>query len=43
MLDVMYELPAIEEPVEVVINAGVIRGKSKAKIVRLPEKKRDAA
>ena len=43
MLDVMYELPAIEEPVEVVINAGVIRGKSKAKIVPLPEKKRDAA
>ena len=43
MLDVMYELPAIEEPVEVVINAGVIKGKSKAKIVPLPEKKRDAA
>ena len=34
MLDVMYDLPAMDEPVEVVINAGVIRGKSKAKIVR---------
>ena len=29
MLDVMYDLPTIDEPVEVVINAGVIRGKSK--------------
>jgi ATP-dependent Clp protease ATP-binding subunit ClpX len=43
MLDVMYDLPAIDEPVEVVINAGVIRGKTKAKIVRLPAKKRNAA
>ena len=43
MLDVMYDLPAIEEPVEVVINAGVLKGKSKAKINRLPQKKRDAA
>ena len=43
MLGVMYDLPAIDEPVEVVINAGVIRGKSKAKIVRIPQKKRDAA
>ena len=42
MLDVMYDLPAIEEPVEVVINAGVLKGKSKAKINRLPQKK-DAA
>jgi ATP-dependent Clp protease ATP-binding subunit ClpX len=43
MLDVMYDLPAFDEPVEVVINASVIRGKSKAKIVRLSPKKRDAA
>ena len=39
MLDVMYDLPAMDEPVEVVINAGVIRGKSKAKIVRTQPKK----
>ena len=43
MLDVMYDLPAINQPVEVVINAGVIRGKSKAKIINLPQKKRSAA
>ena len=43
MLDVMYDLPAMQDPVEVVINAGVIRGKSKAKIIRLPQKKRNAA
>ena len=43
MLDVMYDLPAMDEPVEVVINAGVIRGKSKAKIVRSQPKKRNAA
>ena len=43
MLDVMYDLPAIDEPVEVVINAGVIRGKSKAKIIQLAQKKRNAA
>ena len=39
MLDVMYDLPVIEEPSEVVINAGVIRGTSKAKILQLPPKK----
>lgn len=43
MLDVMYELPAISEPVEVVISAGVVRGKAKAKITALPIGKRDAA
>ena len=43
MLDVMYDLPAIDEPVEVVVNAGVIRGKSKAKIIQLAQKKRNAA
>jgi len=43
MLDVMYDLPEIDTPVEVVINAGVIRGKAKAKIVPLEQKKRDAA
>ena len=43
MLDVMYDLPVIEEPSEVVINAGVIRGTSKAKILQLPPKKINAA
>jgi ATP-dependent protease Clp ATPase subunit len=39
----MYDLPAIDDPVEVVINAGVIRGKSKAKVIRTQPKKRNAA
>lgn len=43
MLDVMYDLPALDEQVEVVVNAGVIRGKSKAKIIQLAQKKRNAA
>jgi ATP-dependent Clp protease ATP-binding subunit ClpX len=43
MLDVMYDLPTIDEPVEVIINAGVIRGKSKAKVISLGQKKRNAA
>jgi ATP-dependent Clp protease ATP-binding subunit ClpX len=43
MLDVMYDLPVMEEPSEVVINAGVVRGTSKAKILPLPQKKRNAA
>ncbi len=43
MLDVMYDLPAIEEPVKVVINAGVVNGKSKAKITPIESKNRDAA
>ena len=43
MLDIMYDLPTIEEPVEVVISAGVVKGKSKAKISTLPNPKRDAA
>lgn len=43
MLDVMYDLPALEEPVEVVVNAAVVRGKSRAKITPLPQTKRNAA
>ncbi len=43
MLDVMYDLPTINEPVEVIINAGVIRGKTKAKVISLGQKKRNAA
>jgi ATP-dependent Clp protease ATP-binding subunit ClpX len=43
MLDVMYDLPTISEPVEVVINAGVAKGKSKAKVIPLEKPKRDAA
>jgi ATP-dependent Clp protease ATP-binding subunit ClpX len=43
MLDVMYDLPSIEEPVNVVINTGVVKGKSKAKITPIESKKRDAA
>jgi ATP-dependent protease Clp ATPase subunit len=43
MLDVMYDLPSIEEPVRVTISAAVVRGKGKAKISQLPQNKRDAA
>tara|TARA_B100001115_G_C15846388_1_gene426687 strand:+ start:562 stop:1869 length:1308 start_codon:yes stop_codon:yes gene_type:complete len=44
MLDVMYDLPTIDEPVKVVINAGVVKGKSKAKVTPIQTgKKRDAA
>lgn len=43
MLDVMYDLPTISEPVEVVINAGVAKGKSKAKVIPLEKPKRNAA
>ncbi|MED5281444.1 MAG: ATP-dependent Clp protease ATP-binding subunit ClpX [Verrucomicrobiota bacterium] len=43
MLDVMYDLPAFSEPVEVVINAGVVKGKSKAKVIPLENPKRNAA
>jgi ATP-dependent Clp protease ATP-binding subunit ClpX len=43
MLDVMYDLPALEEPVRVTISAAVVKGKGKAKISPLPETKRDAA
>jgi ATP-dependent protease Clp ATPase subunit len=43
MLDVMYDLPEMEDPVEVVINAGVLRGEAKAKVKVIPQKKRDAA
>jgi ATP-dependent Clp protease ATP-binding subunit ClpX len=43
MLDIMYDLPSIEEPVKVVINAAVVKGKGKAKISPLDSGKRDAA
>lgn len=43
MLDVMYDLPEMEDPVEVVINAGVLRGEAKAKVKVIQQKKRDAA
>jgi len=43
MLDVMYDLPTISEPVEVVINTGVAKGKSKAKVIPLEKPKRNAA
>jgi ATP-dependent Clp protease ATP-binding subunit ClpX len=43
MLDVMYDLPAIDEPVRVTISAAVVRGKGKAKITPLPANKRNAA
>ena len=39
----MYDLPSIEEPVKVVINAGVVKGKGKAKITPIQSTKRDAA
>ena len=43
MLDIMYDLPSIEDPVQVVISAGVIRGKSKPKISNIALNKRNAA
>jgi len=43
MLDVMYDLPEMNEPMEVVINGAVLRGKAKAKVKAIPLKKRDAA
>lgn len=43
MLDVMYDLPAFDEPVRVTISAAVVRGKGKAKITPLPANKRNAA
>jgi ATP-dependent protease Clp ATPase subunit len=43
MLDIMYDLPNIVHPVEVVISAGVVKGKTKAKIITLPIGKKDAA
>ena len=43
MLDIMYDLPSIEDPVQVVISAGVIRGKSKPKISNIAVNKRNAA
>jgi ATP-dependent Clp protease ATP-binding subunit ClpX len=43
MLDVMYDLPAIDGCVEVVISAGVVKGKAKAKINPIETEKLDAA
>ena len=43
MLDVMYHLPEVDEPMEVVINAAVVRGTAKAKIKPISQKKRNAA
>ena len=43
MLEVMYDLPSIEEPVKVVITAGVVKGKGKAKITPIESSKRNAA
>ncbi|MFL2911869.1 MAG: ATP-dependent Clp protease ATP-binding subunit ClpX [Opitutales bacterium] len=43
MLDIMYDLPSIEDPVQVVISAGVVKGKSKPKISNIPVNKRNAA
>ena len=43
MLDVMYDLPTIEGSVEVVISAGVVKGKAKAKINPIEAEKLDAA
>lgn len=43
MLDIMYDLPAIEGPSRVTISAAVVKGKGKAKISPLPLSKRDAA
>jgi ATP-dependent Clp protease ATP-binding subunit ClpX len=43
MLDVMYDLPAIEGNVEVVISASVVKGKGKAKINQIEPENRDAA
>jgi len=39
----MYDLPAIEGAVEVLISAGVVRGKGKAKITPIEPEKLDAA
>ena len=43
MLDIMYDLPSIEDPVQVVISAGVVKGKSKPKISNIAVNKRNAA
>jgi ATP-dependent Clp protease ATP-binding subunit ClpX len=43
MLDIMYDLPAIEGAVEVLISASVVRGKGKAKITPIEPEKLDAA
>ncbi len=43
MLEVMYNLPEIDEPMEVVINAAVVRGTAKAKIKPILQTKKDAA
>ena len=43
MLDIMYDLPSYSEPVQVVISAGVVRGKAKAKITAVSPSKKNAA
>ncbi len=43
MLDVMYDLPSYSEPVQVVISAGVVKGKAKAKITAVSASKKNAA
>ena len=43
MLDIMYDLPAIEGSSRVTISAAVVKGKGKAKITTLPLSKRNAA
>jgi ATP-dependent protease Clp ATPase subunit len=43
MLDIMYDLPAIDGAVEVLISAGVVKGKAKAKVTPIEPEKLDAA
>jgi ATP-dependent Clp protease ATP-binding subunit ClpX len=43
MLDIMYDLPAIDGAVEVLISAGVVKGKAKAKVTPIQPEKLDAA
>jgi ATP-dependent Clp protease ATP-binding subunit ClpX len=43
MLDIMYDLPAIDGAVEVLISAGVVKRKTKAKISPIEPEKLDAA
>lgn len=43
MLDVMYDLPSYNEPVQVLISAGVVKKKSKAKITAVSTNKKNAA
>ena len=43
MLDVMYDLPDLEDVTAISINAQVVRGKAKPRIRRTPIKKKSAA